>query len=176
MWRFIFLWMVATYLRQARRVEKEVGFLLVQAASPKHYMPQCVSFWDTPEWMGLKKEFGFSETSFCQGHHGGQATKPTTMGGNLELDVEGNRMKRPTSTTIASSSELARWAPGVMKIVAKALLSQVVHREPRLAPLSWQEHIQHGHIPFRRDCLVCQQSLEQQPQKGEKSLGRSPVH
>ena len=129
-----------------------------------------------PEWMGLKKEFGFSETSFCQGHHGGQATKPTTMGGNLELDVEGNRMKRPTSTTIASSSELARWAPGVMKIVAKALLSQVVHREPRLAPLSWQEHIQHGHIPFRRDCLVCQQSLEQQPQKGEKSLGRSPVH
>ena len=26
-----------------------------------------------------------------------------------------------------------------------------------------EEHLRHGHIPFRRDCLVCQQSLQQQP-------------
>ena len=79
MWRFIFLWMIATYLRQARQVQKPVGFLLEQPASPKNYMPQCVSFWDTVEWMKLKEEFGFAETTFCQGHHGGAATKPTTM-------------------------------------------------------------------------------------------------
>ena len=80
MWRFIFLWMIATYLRQARQVQRPVGFLLEQPASPKHYMPQCVSFWDTTEWLKLMEEFGFSEATFCQGHHGGAATKPTIYG------------------------------------------------------------------------------------------------
>ena len=47
LWRSIFLWMISTYLRRARQVRKEVGFLLEQPATPKSYMPQCVSFWDT---------------------------------------------------------------------------------------------------------------------------------
>ena len=80
MWRFIFLWMIATYLQEARQVQRPVGFLLEQPASPKHYMPQCVSFWDTTEWLKLMEEFGFSEATFCQGHHGGAATKPTIYG------------------------------------------------------------------------------------------------
>ena len=40
---------------------------------------------------------------------------------------------------------------------------QIAHCQPKLAPLSWQEHLQHGHVPFRRDCLVYQQSLQQEP-------------
>ena len=48
-------------------------------------------------------------------------------------------------------------------MVTEALLTQVIHRKPKMAELSWQEHIQHGHIPFRRGCLICQQSLQQQP-------------
>ena len=163
MWRFIFLWMIATYLRRARQVQKPVGFLLEQPASPKNYMPQCVSFWDTVQWMKLKEEFGFAETTFCQGHHGGAATKPTTMAGNLQLNPEDHRMKKTSSTAIRSSSELSRWAPGVMNMVAEALLTQIVNRQPRISSLSWEEHLRHGHIPFRRDCLVCQQSLQQQP-------------
>jgi hypothetical protein len=88
MWRFIFLWMVATYLRQAREVQKPVGFLLEQPASPRHYMPECVSFWDTKEWKKLEEEFNFEETTFSQDRHGGAATKPTTMAGNLNLNVD----------------------------------------------------------------------------------------
>ena len=58
-------------------------------------------------------------------------------------------------------------------MVTEAVLTQVIHRKPKLAPLSWQEHLQHGHVPFRRDCLVCQQSLQQQPphRKGKHPLG-----
>jgi hypothetical protein len=32
-----------------------------------------------------------------------------------------------------------------MAMVTEALLTQVIHRKPKLAPLSWQEHLQHGH-------------------------------
>ena len=165
MWRFVFLWMVATYMRAAKQVQRQVGLLLEQPASPKRYQPQCVSFWDTSEWKQLREEFNLDETTFCQGHQGGFAVKPTTMAGNLELNVEGHKMrcnlKEPKD--VGSSAELSRWAPGTMRMVTEALLTQVIHRKPKMAPLSWQEHIQHGHIPFRRDCLICQQSLQQQP-------------
>ena len=163
LWRFLFLWMVATYLREARQVQQKVGLLLEQPASPRKYMPQCVSFWDTTEWKELKEEFHLQEVTFCQGHHGGAAVKPTTMGGTLELNVEGHRMKRAKDTEVQTSSQLSRWAPGTMNMVSEALMTQVARQKPRLAPLSWEEHVQHGHVPFRRDCLVCQQSLQQQP-------------
>ena len=71
-------------------------------------------------------------------------------------------MKKTSSTAIKSSSDLSRWAPGVMNMVAEALLTQIVNRQPRISS-SWEEHLGHGHIPFRRNCLVCQQSLQQQP-------------
>ena len=71
-------------------------------------------------------------------------------------------MKKTSSTAIKSSSDLSRWAPGVMNMVAEALLTQIVNRQPRISS-SWEEHLGHGHIPFRRNCLMCQQSLQQQP-------------
>ena len=136
---------------------KKLDFFWSSLQHPKATCPSvCLS--------GIQKEeFGFSETTFCQGHNGGAATKPTTMARNLELRPEEHRMKKTSSTTIRSSSELSRWAPGVMNMVAEALLTQVVNRQPRISSLSWEEHLRHGHIPFRRDCLVCQQSLQQQP-------------
>ena len=85
------------------------------------------------------------------------------MGGTLELNVEGHRMKRAKDTEVQTSSQLSRWALGTMNMVSEALMTQVARQKPRLAPLSWEEHVQHGHVPFRRDCLVCQQSLQQQP-------------
>ena len=163
LWRFLFLWMVASYLRAAKQVQRQVALLLEQPATPRKYMPECVSFWDTSEWKSLREEFGLDETTFCQGHQGGAAMKSTTMAGNLELNVEAHKMKCVNSVDIKSSADLSRWAPGTMSMVTEALLTQVINRRPKLAPLSWQEHIQHGHVPFRRDCLVCQQSLQQQP-------------
>ena len=85
------------------------------------------------------------------------------MGGNLELEVEAHRMQKPKKELeIKNSAQLARWPPGTMSMVAEALVKQVERRAPTLKPLSWEEHIQHGHVPFRRDCLICQQSLQQQ--------------
>ena len=64
LWRFLFLWMVASYLRAAKQVPRKVGLLLEQPASPRKYMPECVSFWDTSEWKSLRKNFGLKETTF----------------------------------------------------------------------------------------------------------------
>ena len=62
---------------------------------------------------------------------------------------------------VKSSKDLSRWAPGVMAMVAEALTTQVMQRNPMLRPLSWDEHSAHGHTPYRRDCAVCQQTLQQ---------------
>ena len=111
----------------------------------------------------MKKEFGWEETTFAQGQYGGSATKPTTFGGNLRLEVNNRkRMKKAgEGLEVKSSKDLSRWAPGVMAMVAEALTTQVMQRNPMLRPLSWDEHIAHGHTPYRRDCAVCQQAVQQ---------------
>ena len=162
LWRSIFLWMISTYLCRARQVRKEVGFLLEQPATPKSYMPQCVSFWDTEEWSKLKEEFGFSETTFCQGHHGGAATNLLQW---QKLGAASRRTpnEKTSSTTIRSSSELSRWAPRCDEHGGRGTSDSSCQSTAKISSLSWEEHLRHGHIPFRRDCLVCQQSLQQQP-------------
>ena len=59
---------------------------------------------------------------------------------------------------VASSQDLARWAPGLMRQVAESLQQAVMAKKVRYAKMSWEEHIQRGHTPFRRDCQVCQEA------------------
>ena len=49
-----------------------------------------------------------------------------------------------------------------MNMVAESLMLQVKCQPLKMCPLSWDEHIAHGHTPYRRDCLVCQQTMQQQ--------------
>ena len=88
MWRCIFLFMLSTYMRRARKLDDWVAFGLEQPASPREYMPEVVSFWDTQEWKAIAKEFALEEITFKQGTMGGASPKPTTFGGNLELNVD----------------------------------------------------------------------------------------
>ena len=161
LWRMVFLYMVAHYVAKARGMDQPAHFSLEQPASPKAYNQEVVSFWDTTEWKELKKEFGFCEETFEQSRLGGLATKPTTFGGTLELDVESHQRRRGKEVgKITDSKQLSRWAPGVMSMVASALLSQVFNKTPKICELSWAEHIAFGHIPHRRDCRVCQESQQ----------------
>eukprot|EP00435_Cladocopium_sp_Y103_P030730 s947_g7.t1 len=174
LWRMVFLYMISHYVAKARGIDQRVHFSLEQPASPKQYNKDVVSFWDTKEWAGLKKEFGFKEETFEQGRLGGPAVKPTTFGGTLELDVEGHQMRKGRNVgRITDSKQLARWAPGVMSMVASALVQQVYNKTPKLRELSWAEHIAFGHIPHRRDCRVCQESqqISDQHRKIQYPLG-----
>ena len=164
LYRMLSLFVVSSYVRAAKGIEGPVGFALEQPASPKNYMPECVSFWDTEQWKMLKEEFSLEEFTFNQGSLGGSAVKPTTFGANLDLQIDNYYMKRSSATkeVVGSSKDLARWAPGVMRMISDAVLQQLLNKKICLRPMSWTDHIAHGHLPFRRDCLTCQQSLQQQ--------------
>jgi len=56
------------------------------------------------------------------------------------------------------SKVLSRWAPGMMREVARALQEKVMKKKIAYHKLSWQEHLLHGHIPFRKDCRICQEA------------------
>ena len=144
MWRMIFVFMVAEYLRQARREEKEVKLALEQPASPRDYRPEVVSWWDTSEWKKLAEEFSLKEYTFNQGDLGGAAKKPTTFGGNLALDLPDNKGLGSTrfSGPHLKSKDLARWSPGTMVMVTKALRKEVFGEEQRrIGAVSWEEHL-----------------------------------
>lgn len=162
LWRMIYLYMVSRHVRQAKRIPSEVHFTLEQPASPRRYMPAVVSLWDTLEWKALAEEYGWKEYTFNQSTMGGEATKPTTMGSSADLRIEEYEVPgKKGGRIIKSSKDLARWPPGVMNLVSDALMRTVWDMKPKLRVLSWSEHLAYGHVPFRRDCRVCQESLQQ---------------
>jgi hypothetical protein len=166
-WRMVFLFMVASFVRKARGIPEKVQFTLEQPSSPKAYKPEVVSWWDTWHWQELKKEFDFKETQVKHRGLGGTAEKPTTFGGNLALRPEehyvsrGGAEEKSEEKKIRSSKALSRWPPGIMAMVACALQRSVMQKTPALKAISWEQHLAMNHTPYRRDCLVCQQTLQQ---------------
>ena len=89
------------------------------------------------------------------------AVKPTRVVTNLQLSMPATRSTTATTreeSAVRSSATLSRWAPGMMKEVARALQEEVFGRPEKMCKLSWREHLLHGHTPFRRDCRVCQEA------------------
>ena len=163
MWRAILLGLLAIHVRRTQVGQAEdVKFLLEQPAEPTEF-PEVVSLWRTKEWKRLKEMYQWQEATFSQGDWGGKTTKPTTVGGNLELELPTKRMMK-RSKAVQNSKELERWAPGMMREVAKAIITQIQEKRPglKLKKIGWEEHLQNGHTPFRRDCYVCQQSRQKQ--------------
>ena len=162
LWRMIVIYMVSEYARKARGIPRETQFGLEQPSSPKDYAPEVVSFWDTKEWIELKKEFQWSEFHFDQGRLGGLASKRTTFGGSLEVKVEDFIVGGSAKGEVKNSKDLSRWAPGLMATVARALMEQAFNqRVIKHKTLTWEEHVAFGHVPYRRDCKVCQEALQQ---------------
>ena len=167
MWRALMIAIVAIHVRRAQD-EKigEVRFLVEQPAEPED-LPEVVSWWRTQEWKELKKIYGWEEKTFRQGDLGGKAPKPTTVGGDLLVEVDEEEIRRckkkvATREEVKTSKDLERWAPGMMRVIAKEVVKKIQGVEPRVRALSWDEHIQMNHTPFRRDCRVCQETRQKQ--------------
>ena len=131
-----------------------------QPASPEEH-PDCCSFWRTIEWRIMKQVCGLAEISFMQGDWGGIARKPTTVATTLDLELPDPRRRGGTARKQGpevDSKALARWAPGMMRSVAKSLVREVQDRTVMISKLSWEEHLKNGHVPFRRDCGICQRA------------------
>ena len=161
MWRGIMLYLVGEEVRKAvgRKDDQKMRLGLEQPADPTHYMEDVVTFWKTKEWELLKRMYHLQEQTFKQSAWGGKAPKPTTFAGNIRLRLpEEREVQEGGKEAVGSSKELARWAPGMMREVAFQVQKEVLKGEVRLCAMSWQEHIQRGHTPFRRDCQVCQEA------------------
>ena len=165
MWRGLLLFIIQEQVRKAvgGLGSDKMTLSVEQPADPTHYMPEVVTFWKTEPWLRLKSMYGLWEQTFSQAKFGGIAEKPTTFGGNLPLnaptgDLEFDAREFAPSEQIQSSRELARWAPGLMKEVASQLQRVVFQKKVKFMKLSWDEHVQRGHTPFRRDCQVCQEA------------------
>ena len=163
LWRLIFLYMVATYFREAQGVQQKVGFVMEHPASPQEYMPECVSIWDQDDWKRIKREFNLDELTLRQGLYGGEANKPTTFANNLDLEPPTPWTSRKRSSRgEGDSKRLSRWAPGMMNMIAGALNRHYQQEAGSLRAMSWSDHLKHNHIPFRRDCKVCQEAQQRQ--------------
>ena len=101
---------------------------LEQPADPSHYVPEVVSFWGTKEWKKLQNMYQLQEQTFRQSSFGGRAVKPTTFGGDLPLCVpqQHEEIQEEEVKPVASSQDLARWAPGLMRQVAESLQQAVM--------------------------------------------------
>ena len=49
-----------------------------------------------------------------------------------------------------------------MRMLAVAIKEQTMQSHARIAPMSWEDHIRFGHVPYRKDCKTCQETLQQQ--------------
>ena len=183
LWRAITLALVSTHHRRAVQPHlQEVQFLVEQPSSPQNY-PEVVSLWRTEEWKKLCEVYGWKEIHFNQGDWGGKAEKPTTVGGSMEL-IPPTTKNFKNGILVRSSKELERWSPGMMREVARWLVEEAQGGEAKARMLSWDEHIQLGHVPFRRDCKICQESRQKQhphrkvkhPLSGVLSLDTSGPH
>ena len=178
MWRFWTLALVAMHVRktQEENGRGEVKVMVEQPAEPVTY-PEVVSFWRTEEWKLLRKIYGLEELTFLQGHWDGKVPKPTTIGGNLKLRSPTKKSEEWKSQPVKNSKELERWAPGMMREVARSIYLQIQGGgEPvKMLKLSWDEHLKMGHTPFRRDCLICQQSRQKQNPHRRKKFPLSGV-
>ena len=177
MWRQIFLYLVADFVKRAKetgRGEKEEKskperplFLLEQPGDPVDYMPDCVSFWRTKGWEALKAAANLNLLTVNQGDFTpwkeGAPVKPTGLGTNMKLRLPKERnpgAKGRGDGKRTDSSALARWVPGLCDAIASACataLQEEQEPEVKVKALSWDQHVQNGHVPFRRDCRVCQQ-------------------
>ncbi len=163
LWRGLFLYVISVHVRRSLEEKKRDVILAVEQPATPEYVPETVSLWKTDEWLRMEKAYGLHTQTFNQGDWigelGGGVVKPTTMGGNLKLEVprEKNPEAKGRSAGKEDSKKLARWVPGLMRAVARSLIKHV-HPEKSLKAFSWEEHVQNGHIPFHRECVVCQQA------------------
>lgn len=45
-----------------------------------------------------------------------------------------------------------------MNEIAREIMERCQGKTPTMAARTWQEHLDHGHVPFRRDCRICQEA------------------
>ena len=166
---------------QVRTRMKPTMFLLESPEDPSSYMDSAEeenfpTFWIFPELEELMSEPGFVKVSFDQGVMGHVRRKPTTLLTNLEPMSQLNEMreakkiKHPlpdtVEDTVKESGGWAKWAPGLVRAIIEAGRIHLANATTpaacrKLDVEGFKRHIQNNHMPYRRDCKQCLETMGQ---------------
>ena len=177
MMRFLVLYIISETMRRAEDLEAPTTFIIEQPAPPGD-RPEVVSWWRTPQWKGMEEIYGLHQQRINQSEFGATSTKPTTIGGNVPLQVPLPGRKgvprdvagKTKEEIFEGSRRLARWPPLMMRSIATALQTCTLQEPVKIRTVSWQEHVQAGHTPFRKDCRVCQEASARDAQHKRQKL------
>ena len=132
------------------------------------------SFWEWEETEGfLTRQTNMFKIRIHQGALGHQRPKPTTLLTNMEQMKEldgvtasspGEEIHTDLERKLKQTATWSTWAPGLMaalKVVIPKFLSEQA-QQPVLSKLDlagWKKHLQAQHVPYRRDCKVCLETM-----------------
>ena len=171
------------YMRQVKRQRPDAELLLEQPQDPEEWAswaPDCPSFLVWPETRQLVSDLELCEVRVNQGKMGHATKKPTT----LITDVPEVKQLEMAATTVQEtkaswpdqlqdrmvlSKQLAQWAPGLVEVL-KIAMRRKINSNPSLKALNakekdakqaWQLHRDLNHLPYRRDCAICVETMGQ---------------
>ena len=162
------------------------GFFMESPEDPKDYLEDeeeakiCPSFFNFKEVQQFVGKEGLIYFAFDQGQTGHRRRKPTGIvtnlpemsqlaglrGGGVTTAIHGGLGER-----ILASKSWAEWSPGLVAAVKESLKMYLdmldahgaeVRSDPQLRKLdmaSWRKHVRQQHVPFRKDCRVCLESM-----------------
>ena len=166
------------WMEKVKRRNDRAEVLLEQPSDPREWKKdgaQCPSFLAWPETMATEKRLGTVKTRMDQGAAGHVARKPTTFINDIPeiqalqgLCAQDRKFGWSSSVEerVKESKSLASWAPGVVEVLKHAMrrVSQeatvkTLSTKERQEVMLWQEHFKANHVPHRRDCLTCMESM-----------------
>ena len=166
-------------MRKVAKHNPQAEHVIEQPQDPREWHPkgkECPTFLNWTETRETAKVLGLQEVRVCQGGLGHQTKKPTTLLCTspelMELEGVGNENKardwpEDLADRMRMSKELAEWAPGLVEVL-KMVVRRKAGEGPRVKVLttkekeamrSWQAHVDMNHLPYRRDCGVCVESM-----------------
>ena len=155
----------------------QCGLLVESPQDPCEYVEdgkEYPSFWEWEETEDfLERNPDMFKVRVDQGALGHQRPKPTTLLTNIaqlkELDgitskESGESVCMDLRERLKQTASWSAWAPGLMAalkiVIPKFLASQA--QQPMLSKLDlagWKKHLQAQHVPYRRDCKVCLETM-----------------
>ena len=174
----IALWRRAEETRAQRPMTM---FLMESPEDPANYLQadeseNLPSFWTFPEVLALVEKPEFRLISFDQGTMGHARRKPTSILCNMDVMEELNEMrvsgktKDPLPQSVEDSVKISeswsKWAPGLVEAIVRAgsMYLNIVAAQPSCRKLDvegFRRHIQNDHVPYRRDCRQCLETMGQ---------------
>eukprot|EP00435_Cladocopium_sp_Y103_P073367 s158_g43.t1 len=177
------LWVKANECRTSR---VPTGYFMESPDNPKDYLdgeeaeisPSFFNFKEVRQFLGTE---GITYFAFDQGQTGHRRRKPTgavtnlpdlsqlagLRGGGVTAAIQGGLGER----IMASTKSWAEWSPGLVAALKESLKMylQVVEADsaemssdPHLQKLdmaAWRRHVRQQHVPFRKDCRFCLESM-----------------